>query len=152
MSMLSAGMSIIGGAVSAMGAMQAAQAEADAHRYNAAVAERNKDVLRDQYAQAIIDQRLENKRTMSSIRALYGNSGMSMTGSALDVMADTKRELVLEARRIGYKSHLAQIEQMDKKNLELMGADAAETAGTISAVSAILGGIGGAANALSRTM
>lgn len=152
MSMLSAGMSIIGGFVQAAGAMQQAEAEAKAHRYNAAVAVRNEKVIGQQTIAAIKDQQLENKRIMSTIRSTYGVSGMSMTGSALDVMADTRQELTLNVRRIGYKGRLAQIEQIDKRNLELMGADAAETAGTISAVSAILGGLGGAASAFSRTM
>lgn len=150
MSLLSAGMSVIGGAVSAMGAMQQAEAEAQAHEYNAAVATRNQKIIHQQTKAAKQDQRLQNRRTLSTIRTLYGVSGFSMTGSALDVMADTKREQLLDVKRIGYKGKLAEIEQIDKRNLELMGADSARAAGSISAISAILGGVGGAASTLSR--
>lgn len=150
MTMVSAAMSVVGGAVQAAGAMQQAEAEAQAHEYNAAVAERNEKVIHQQTKVAKEDQRRENKRVLSTIRTLYGNSGMSMTGSALDVMIDTKYEQELEVKRIGYKGKLAQIEQRDARNLELMGADNARAAGSISAVSAILGGVGGAATTLAR--
>lgn len=150
MSMLSAGMSVIGGVVGAAGAMQQAEAEAKAHEYNAAVATRNERIIKQQTKAARQDQKLENKRQLATIRTLYANSGVSLTGSALDVMMDTRREQELTVKRISYKGKLAAIEQRDKRNLELMGADSARAAGAISAVSSILGGIGGAASALSR--
>ena len=150
MTMLSAAMSVVGGAVSAMGAIQQGQAEAQAHEYNAAVATRNEKIIGQQTKAAQKDQRLENRRTLHSIRALYGMSGFSATGSVLDVMADTTREQILDVKRIGYRGKLAQLEQRDRRNLELMGADSAKAAGTISAVSAILGGVGGAATTIAR--
>lgn len=150
MSMLSAGMSVIGGVVQAAGAMQQAQAEAQAHEYNAAVATRNERIIGQQAKAAKEDQRLENRRVYSTIRSMYGMSGVSMTGSALDVMADTHREQLLDVKRIGYRGKLAQIEERDKRNLELMGAESAQAAGGISAISAILGGIGSGAATLAR--
>jgi len=96
------------------------------------------------------DLRIDNKRVLSSIRTLYGSSGVSMTGSALDVMIDTKREQELDVKRVGYKGELAQIEQRDARNLALMSADNARAAGSISAISSILGGVGSAASTLAR--
>lgn len=151
MSMISAAMSVVGGVVRAAGAMQQAEAEAKAQEYNAAVATRNEKIIGQQTKAAAEDKRLENRRTLSTIRTLYGNSGMSMSGSALDVMADTRREMVLDIKRTKYKGKLAQIEQADARNLALMGAENARAAGGISAISSILGGIEGAASTLSRT-
>lgn len=151
MSMLSAGMSVIGGVVGAAGAMQEAEAEAQAQEYNAAVAVRNQGIIKDQTKQAKKDQKIDNRRVLATVRSLYGASGVSMTGSALDVMLDTRREQVLTVKRIGYKGRLAEIEEIDKQNLALMGAENARAAGQISAISSILGGIGGAASAFSRT-
>ena len=151
MSMLSAGMSVIGGVVGAAGAMQQAEAEAAAQEYNAAVATRNEAVIRQQTKASVEDKKVDNRRTLSTIRALYGSSGTSMTGSSLDVMVDTRREMQLEVHRTRYKGKLAAIEERDKKNLALMGAENARAAGGISAISSILGGLGGAASALTRT-
>jgi len=148
MSMLSAGLSVVGGAVGAMGAMQEAEAEASAHEYNAAVAERNRKVIAQQTYQVKKDTKLDNRREKWGIRAKYAANGLAMTGSAMDVMADSMRTQALNVRRIEYKGKLLELEQEDTRNLELMSADAARAAGKISAVSSILGGLGGAASIL----
>lgn len=143
--------SLVGGAVGAMGAMQQAEAEAQAHEYNAQVAERNRRVIKDQTEAALEDQAKENNRVFRNIRAEYGASGIDLGGSALDVMFDTFIEQRLAKRRIRYEGKLKQIEQIDEKNLQLMGADSARAAGQISAISSILGGIGGAVSAIPST-
>jgi len=151
MTMLSAAMQVVGGAVGAMGAMKQAEAEAKAQEYNAAVATRNQRIIKQQTKEAKVDQRLENKRLFSAVRAQMGANGYSFTGSALDVALDTAKEQRLEVKRIGYKGKLAQIEQRDARNLALMGADNARSAGQLSAVSQLLGGLGGAATTIART-
>lgn len=150
MTMVSAGLQVVGGAIQAAGAMQAAEAEAQAHEYNAAVAERNARVIRQQTRAAKEDQVIQNHREFAAIRAKYAANGVSMTGSALDVMADVAREQVLNTKRIKYKGALLVLEQEDQQALELMSASNARTAGAISAASAILGGLGGAASTLAR--
>ena len=149
MSMLSAGLSVVGGIVGAAGAMQEAEAEAQAHEYNAAVAERNQKVIAQQTFQVKKDTKLENRREKWGIRAKYAANGLAMTGSAMDVMQDSLRTQALNVRRIEYKGKLLELEQEDTQTLELMSAGAARTAGKISAAASILGGLGGAASALS---
>jgi hypothetical protein len=150
MSMLSAGLSVVGGVVGAAGAMQEAQAVAASHEYNAAVAERNQKVIAQQTHQVKKDTKLDNRREKWGIRAKYAANNLGMTGSAMDVMADSMRTQALNVRRIEYKGQLLELEQEDTATLELMSASAARTAGTISAASSILGGLGGAANILTR--
>ncbi len=148
MGMMSAGLGMIGGVVQAMGAMQAAEAEAKAHEYNAAVAERNRGVIHEQTFAAYVEQLGKNTRELHAIRGKFAANGITMTGSALDVIMDTTREQALEVQRIRYTGRLLEIEQIDKKNLELMGADSARKAGQISAAAAIIGGLSGAVSAM----
>lgn len=150
MTALSAGMQVIGGAIGAAGAMQQAEAEAQAHEYNAAVAQRNQKVIRQQTNAAKYDTRLNNRREFNAIRAKYAANGIPMTGSALDVMTDTAKTQTLDVKRIEYKGRLAILEQKDTQNLELMGASTARAAGRISAAAQFFGGLGGAANTLAR--
>jgi hypothetical protein len=149
MGAMSGGLSIIGGLVGAMGAMQQAEAEAKAHEYNAAVAERNRGTIHEQTYAAVDDALRARSREIDNIRGKFAANGMTYTGSALDVMSDTIREEALGIQRTQYRGRLAEIEQIDTKNLELMGADAARKAGTISAVSSILNGFAGAVSAAS---
>jgi hypothetical protein len=179
MSMLSMGLSLIGGVVQGIGAAQqakaqAAQAEAqakqaeavaEAHDYNAAVAKRNIVVIRQQGAAEIQDELVTEKRTTASVRGMFAANGSSNTGSALDVMMDTIRQLKLGELRTGYKTELAVIQEQDQKRLEIMAAKenrigaqayvdqgkADLQAGQISMISGILGGVSGAVNTYTRT-
>lgn len=148
MSAMSGGLSMIGGLVQAAGAMQQAEAEAKAHEYNAAVADRNRGTIHEQTFASIVDQLNANSREMQTMRARFAANGVTQTGSSLDVIFDTAHEQGLAVQRIRYRGTLMEIEQIDTKNLELMGADAARKAGTISAAAAIIGGLPGAVSAM----
>lgn len=148
MGMMSGGLSMIGGMIQAAGAMQAAEAEAKAHEYNAAVAERNRGTIHEQTFASIVDQLTANSREMQTMRARFAANGVTQTGSSLDVIFDTAHEQSLAVQRIRYRGTLMEIEQIDTKNLELMGAKAATDAGKISAAAAIIGGLSGAVSAM----
>lgn len=152
MTMLSAATSVIGGAIQAAGAMQAAEAEAQAHEYNAAVAARNRKVIGQQVKATVRDEKLTSRRINTSIRANYAANGIAYHGSAMDVMLDTIKEQRLDIAKIKYRGKLMKIETIDQENLELMGADNARAAGSISAAAAILGGVAGGLNAITRTV
>lgn len=150
MTMLSAGLQVVGGFVQAAGAMQQAEAEAQAHEYNAAVAVRNQEIIRQQTKRAKQDQTLQNQRELHAIKAKYAANGIPLTGSALDVMADTAREQELDKQRIQYKGKLLILEQKDEYNMETMAAGTARTAGRISAAASILNGLTGAVGTFAR--
>lgn len=80
---------------------------------DAQIADRNKRVA-DQDRQiatrtaelAAEDKRRENRRTYASIRAAYGTSGFELSGSPLDVLADTSVEMALDERRVEYEGQV----------------------------------------------
>jgi len=80
---------------------------------DAQIADRNKRIA-DQDRQiaartaelAAEDKRRENRRTFAAIRAAYGTSGFELSGSPLDVLADTSLEMALDERRVEYEGQL----------------------------------------------
>jgi hypothetical protein len=133
-------LAIVGGVVSAIGAIQSANAQAAAAEYNAKVQERNRLAVLAQADAEASDKIRENKRINSRIRAQYGAAGIEMAGSPLDVIEDTAIEEELDVRRIRYAGELEGIQRRDQANLYRMEAKAAKTAGMFSAVGNILGG------------
>lgn len=153
--------SLASGVVSAMGAMQSAEAQARANEYNAKVQDRNA-IIADQNRQHAIqtadvaaqDKRRENRRVLASVRAAYGTSGLEMAGSPLDVLEDTALEQELSASRVKYEGTVRAREgaiQMlgynEDATLQRMEAQSARAAGGVAAAGALLGGVG---NALTR--
>src|SRR5262245_61022782 len=138
MGMMGAGLSMIGGLVQGMGAMQAHEAQAKAYEYNAAVSERNMGVIDDQTYAAANDQIRENRREYHSMLASMAAAGYSRTGSAYDVMLDNVRQGTTDVRRVIYKGKLMYIEEEDAKNLAEMGAAAERQAGQLAMVAGIL--------------
>lgn len=153
--------SLASGVVSAMGAMQQAEAQARSAEYNAKVQDRNA-IIADQNRQHAIqtadvaaqDKRRENRRVLASVRAAYGTSGLEMAGSPLDVLEDTALEQELSASRIKYEGTVRAREgaiQMlgynEEATLQRMEAQSARAAGGVAAAGALFGGIG---NALTR--
>lgn len=100
----------VGGVVSAVGAVQEGQATAQAAEVSADTALANKEIADQDRRLAVktaqldaSDQRRENRRTLSSIRAAYGASGGDLAGSPLDVLMDTAMELEVDTQRIEYE-------------------------------------------------
>lgn len=164
MGVISAVASVVSGVVGAVGAMQSANAQAAAANYNAQIQERNAVIADNnrktatrQAEIAVEDKRRETRRTLSSIRAAYGNSGLDLAGSPLDVLEDTAIESELDAQRIEYQGRVANREGAiqvlglkEEAQLSRMNAKAAKRAGTIAAVGSVVSGIGNAAQSLSR--
>lgn len=149
------------GVVGAVGAMQQAQAASAAATYNkqvadynASVSQRNQQATLDVTGEQQEEQRRENRRTLGTIRAAYGASGLTLEGSPLDVMEDTAQEQAYGVAKIGYKGAVKAIGYKDeaanytaKGVLDQMQADYAERAGPINAAAALLGGVSKAAGA-----
>lgn len=144
-------LSVVGGVVQGMGAMQAHEAEAKAHEYNAAVDTRNIAVIEQQGQAQLEDQALANLRDLHAIRGMFAANGVSFTGSATDVVLDTVKAQTLGQQRTAYATRLKVIQTQDDRNLELMGASAERQAGSISMISGIIGGLSGGLNQMTRT-
>ena len=157
--------SVAAGAVGAVGAIQQANSAKASANYNAQVqennakvAERNRTMALDQTESEANQKQREIRRTLSTIRANYGKSGLDMAGSALDVLEDSAIEGALDVQTIRYQGDVrAQgytdeaIAQRNGAELSRMNAKAQGKAGAIGAASSLLGGITNAGTALSRS-
>lgn len=87
-----------------------AEAQEKAALYEQQAAERDK-LIADQNRQLALqngeiaadDQRRENRRTLSAIRAAYGASGLTQEGAPLEVLQDSAFEGELDAQRASYE-------------------------------------------------
>jgi hypothetical protein len=149
--MMGAVLGVVGGIVQGVGAMQAHEAQAKADEYNAAVATRNSQVIKEQTAASIDDQAHANARQLSAIRGMFLANGISQTGSMMDAILDQARTDALGIQRKQYAGQLQVIEQTDKYNLDKMGAADERAAGSISLVSGILGGISSGVSEMTRS-
>jgi len=131
------GMSVAGGVFQATTAMAQAEQKAKIARYNQQIAERNKDIAEAQGEADAEDKRRENARQLGTIRAVYGSSGLEMSGSPLDVLTDTATEQGLEVQKIRYKGALRGMGYSDKAAQYGMEADYAPTEGMQGVVSSI---------------
>lgn len=116
---------IIGAVVSAVGSMRQAQAQKDAANFNAAV-NRNNAIAARQQAEAEQQQQERQARLRAGAnRANIGGSGVSLEGSALDVLADIAAEEELarltiihsgEVRAVGFENN-AQLDSARASNI-----------------------------------
>lgn len=157
---------LIGGLVSGVAGMMAANAQANAAsaaasqnaaiaEYNRKVAERNSGVASNEGHAAAMDKARESRRTMSSIRAAYGASGLALEGSPLDVLEDSAAEGSLGIVREKYKGTLKSIGSLDeaenfrlKAALHRMEADSAQDAKPFAMIGALFSGIGQGVNSM----
>lgn len=130
---------VLSGAVSAVGAMQSASAEAQAADYDKATALRNRNATFEQTAAEKGDQMAENRRRVASIRTAYGAAGVDLGGSPLDALQDTAIEQNLDVAKIGYQGELRALGYTDTANMADARARAARRAGPLSAAAAFLG-------------
>lgn len=162
MAFLPAILSVVSGAISAVGAIQSANAQAAAAEYNAKVDERNARTANQDRINAVKtaqieaeDKRRENRRTLASINAAYGATGLEMSGTPLDVLQDSAIELALDERRVESEGYARNREGGIKMQafredavLRRMEAKSARAGGIISAFGYLIGGAG---NALQRS-
>ena len=146
---------------------QAAQAQADAQakaaQYEQQAAERDKLVADQNRTLALQngeiaadDQRRENRRTLSAIRAAYGASGLTQEGAPLEVLQDSAFEGELDAQRAAYEGKVKARESavqmlglQDRAAIAGLEASAARSRGKsamtiayLNAGASIAGGIG----------
>lgn len=158
-------MSIVSGVVGAIGAIREGNAEGAAADFNAEVqdrnaliAEQNRQLTVRQSAIDAEDRRLANRRTMASIKAAYGSSGLELSGSQLDVLEDTATEQELDVQRIEFEGRVRSREGTlqvlglkEGAGLSRARAKSARSAGKLKALGSLVGGFGDAASTLART-
>lgn len=143
---VSAATAVVGGMVSAMGAMQQAEAQRKSANYNIAVAERNQQIAINQAAADAGDAEMENRRQLGAIRAAYGASGLALEGTPLDVLEATAIEQQLNVEKIRYKGRIGALDEGDRIEQFKLQRDAASAGAAFGVAGSLLKGLGGAAS------
>lgn len=99
-------MMVGGGLLSAYGQLQQGQAAYRAARFNAESSMQNATLSRAQAAEDAKRFKLTIKRQMGDMRANIGASGLTLDGSALDVLEDSAAQADLDARTIVHQGEL----------------------------------------------
>lgn len=145
---------VVGAAVSAVGAIaqgnaQSAAAQAQSNAYAAQAMLQH----RQAHAEMMAGQReaAQKERQLNALNAKqrlgYASAGVTIEGSASDVMVDTVREGMLDVQAIQWNAEVksgnyhysARINEMNAES----AAQAAETAKTTGMINAVSAGIGG---------
>lgn len=139
---------VAGGAVQYAQAKQASKAKEKAADYNKQVAGQQSAVAR---AQANIDaeqMRSRNRRIISSQQARYAKSGITQTGTVLDVKRDSEMQGELEVMNRIHKGNLEAAGYNNQAGLFGMEADQARSGGGLLAAGAIASTAGGVAGSV----
>lgn len=140
MEFVALGASVLGTAASAIGAIQQGQAAAAGAEYSARVQEQNARVARQQGASEAAAIARGVNRQVGTISANAGASGVTMEGSPLDVLLETRKLGRLDELTAGYNAEVrARGSHGQAQQFRLAGRDAA-SAGYIGAASALLKG------------
>jgi len=154
MGYVAAAVAIIGAVVGAYSSYQQGQAQeanfkaqANADKYNAAVAEQSAAVKRQQYVAQEEAQRRQAKQVLGEQRAALAQAGIGLSGSAADVYGQSAANAELDALNIRYTGELdargllAQGEQYRYgARVNRMNAGSARTGGYLNAASSLLSG------------
>lgn len=130
---------IIGGVISAIGAIVQAQAAASAATFNAKINERNARAALEQGAADAKQQQRVNAIKLGQLRAAFGDAGIGFGGDALGVFSDAITQTELDLANVRYSAKLRSIGYEDQAKLDRMEASAASTAGIFGAFSALVG-------------
>jgi len=136
---------LIGGVISAMGAIQAANAQAAGLKAQAQWQERQAAVEQMKTNYQIAQEKRRTKAMLGSQVAQYGAAGVDPTrGTPLDVAEATilERSMDLQARRIEGNEEVER--NRYEASVSRMQAENAKKAGMINAMGSIVGAIGGA--------
>lgn len=135
--MVIAAISAIAGAGSAIYSGIKQEEAAD---YNAAVSEQAARAAKDKasYEEDIHRERV--RKLISSQRALYGKSGVDMSGSPLLTLEDTAGQGELDALAIRYGGNVSAAQNRSAATLSRMQGSAARTSSYIQAGSSLLTG------------
>lgn len=119
---VSAGLAILSFGMNAFGQKQQSKANAQAAQYNAAINMQNAELARQQGLAEAENQARDAKRTVGSMVASYGASGVQTdVGSPLDVLADSARMAMLDNLTIKYNAEMKARSYEQQAQLNLMG-------------------------------
>lgn len=152
----------IGTVVSAVGQMRKGQqdssnalAQSQAAAYNAQVASDNAQIAQDQAAEQERRQRIAGEKIVGATQASYSANGLTLTGSAMDVIREAAATSEMDALTIRYQGQLKSRSFEEEAQLETAQSKNARTASENSTAGGLLGAAGallsGYSNIITRT-
>lgn len=138
---LSAVSTVVGSVMQAGQQQAAAQAQADASYYNAAVAQQNA-LAAQQAAQADKQQQdRKNRAQLETIRSKYLGSGIELEGTPLLVLEEETSQMALESDKILHRGQVQASQYQNQANLYRYQGDSAASAGASQSSGTLLGGM-----------
>jgi hypothetical protein len=125
--------------VGAYTSVQAAEAQAKASEYNAKVAENNATMAAQQGREEYTRAKLRSRRIIAAQRAQLAKSGLSISGSALDVLGDTAVQAELDALSAMYRTQVSANQEINESKLRRSEAANARGSKKWAITSSILG-------------
>ena len=136
---------IIGGVVGAMGSIMAGQAQANANNAQAYAYERQAALERQQADFNANQQQEKAVKLISSERTSYLASGVALSGTPLDTLADTTRQSDMDVQAIRYNGEIKAQNFETQAAVFRTKAQSAQQAGFIGALSPLIKGFSGVA-------
>jgi hypothetical protein len=120
------------------GQLQQAKAQQRVFEYNAAVNRQRAEMIQQAGALQVQRMRREKRKFASKQIAAYAKAGVRMTGSPLQVIADTATELEMDILIEDYNTRIGVINAQAGAELDVMRGNIARQAGYWSAGSTLL--------------
>lgn len=144
--------SVVGAVVQSGQQQAAAQAQANANYYNAAVAQQNANAaMQAAYADKQQQDR-KNRSQLESIRSKYLKSGIELEGTPLLVMQEENSQMALESDKILQKGRVQWANYMNEANMQTYQGDVATSMGNSQASGTLLGGVFSAVSGVGRAV
>jgi hypothetical protein len=134
------GSQVLGGVMGAKGANQAARSAKQLAEYNAQVAENEGILLQREKTAEEANLRRQSERLIGTQRVAVAKSGIQMSGSALQALADTYFNREKDAARIQYASSIQQVQKQSEAALVRAQGAATAYGYKVQAVQSLLGG------------
>ena len=131
-------------ATSAAGTIYSGQQQRKAASYSADVAEQAARAARERAAYDEEMHRERIRKTLSTIRSLYGKSGVDMVGTPLLALEETAAQGEMDALAIRYGGDVAAAQKRSEAALYKMQGRTAQTSSYFQAGSTLLQGAGSA--------
>lgn len=130
----------------------AAQAQANASYYNAAVAQNNANAaMQAAYANKAQQDKV-NRARLEMVRSKYLASGIELEGTPLLVLSDTATQGALDSEKILYQGKTQQANYINQANIAQYQGDTALSLGQSQSSGTLLGGVFSGVSGLGRAM
>lgn len=131
---------VVGTGISAYGTYESMQQQADMTDYNAALADAEAKQVQAETREKATRARRENDRFKSKQRAAFAKSGITSTGTPLEVMSQTAADLELGVLDLAYQGETKRRALLNKASINKYQAGSLKDAAPIATAGVLLGG------------